>query len=243
MPCYGIRAWLNKSEVIILKNPIHPISLNSLAMHASVCASVCAAALLMAGQVQAQTVYRVVGPDGRVSFSDQPPAASAKASTTNLGGKPVGGDGAALPFELRQVVNKYPVTLYTTASNCAPCGSGRALLSSRGIPFAEKTVITSEDAAALQRISGANSLPFLTIGGQQIKGYSDSEWTHFLDAAGYPKVPLLPASYRNPMATPLVAVQKPAPAAKPEEAQPQQAPVEPSRPPEDTTSNPAGIKF
>lgn len=203
---------------------------------------VCAAALLMAGQVQAQTVYRVVGPDGKVTFSDKPPAASDQATATGAGGKPLGSGGAALPFELRQVASKYPVTLYTS-SNCAPCGSGRALLSSRGIPFTEKTVGSSEDAEALQRIAGESSLPFLTIGGQQIKGYSDAEWTQFLDAAGYPKSSVLPASYRGPAATPLVAVQKPAPAAKPEEAQTPRAPATPSRPAVGTPPNPAGIAF
>ncbi|MDO8248706.1 MAG: glutaredoxin domain-containing protein [Rhodoferax sp.] len=196
----------------------------------------------MAGQVQAQTVYRVVGPDGKVTFSDKPPAASEQATATGAGGKPLGSSGAALPFELRQVASKYPVTLYTS-SNCAPCGSGRALLSSRGIPFTEKTVATSEDAEALQRIAGESSLPFLTIGGQQIKGYSDAEWTQFLDAAGYPKSSVLPASYRGPAATPLVVVQKPTPAAKPEETQSQRAPTAPSRPAGDTPSNPAGITF
>lgn len=202
----------------------------------------CAAVLLMAGQAQAQTVYRVVGPDGKVTFSDKPPAASGNATATGVAGKSVGGGGAALPFELRQVASKYPVTLFTS-SNCAPCGSGRALLTSRGIPFTEKTVTTAEDSEALQRISGESSLPFLTIGSQQIKGFADLEWTQFLDAAGYPKSSQLPASYRNPAATPLVTLQKPVPAAKPEETQTQRVPAEPGLPPVDTPSNPAGIRF
>ena len=221
-----------------MRNTSHPTRLKNL----TACAAVCAAMLLTASHALAQTVYRVVGPDGRVTFSDKPPAAADKATATGAGGKPVGGGGASLPFELRQVASKYPVTLYTS-SNCAPCGSGRALLSSRGIPFAEKTVNTPEDAQALQRLSGESSLPFLTIGSQQIKGYSDLEWTQFLNAAGYPQSSTLPASYRNPAATPLVTVQKPAPAAKPEETQTQRAPAEPGSPPVDTTSNPAGIKF
>src|SRR5450830_1687637 len=188
-----------------MKNSIHQINPKT----RGATAAICAALLLAAGLAQAQTIYRVVGPDGKVTFSDKPPVAAANVSTTEAGGKAMGTSGPALPFELRQVGSKYPVTLYTS-SNCAPCGSGRALLSSRGVPFAEKTVTTAEDSEALQRISGESSLPFLTIGSQQIKGFADSEWTQFLDAAGYPKSSLLPASYRNPAATPLVAVQKPA---------------------------------
>jgi hypothetical protein len=84
-------------------------------------------------------------------------------------------------------------------------------------------------------------LPFLTIGGQQIKGFSEAEWTQFLNAAGYPGASLLPAGYRNPVAAPLVAVQKAAPAAKPEESVTPFS--EPSSPAPDNASNPAGIKF
>ena len=95
------------------------------------------AALLGASAVaQAQVVYRIVGPDGKVTFSDKPPSADqGKVAATG-----VGAAGAAsatnLPFELRQVVAKYPVVLYTS-SDCAPCGAGRSLLTSRGVPFNE----------------------------------------------------------------------------------------------------------
>jgi hypothetical protein len=114
----------------------------------------------------------------------------------------------------------------------------------RGVPFEERTVKSNEDVEALQRLSGQASLPLLTIGTQQLKGFSDAEWSQYLDAAGYPKSAQLPASYRNPPAQPLVAVQ-PAPGAQ----QPQRAAPAPSNPPPPaaatgpTPSNPAGIKF
>lgn len=197
--------------------------------------------LLLASAASAQTVYRIVGPDGRVSFSDKPPVTLDKASTSEVGGKAATGTGAALPFELRQIASKYPVTLYTSES-CGPCGSGRALLRGRGIPFAEKTVTSSDDIQALQRISGESSLPFLTIGSQQIRGYSDTEWTQFLDAAGYPKTSQLPSGYRHPAAEALVAVQKPKPAVKADAVDAEPA-LPPAPPPIDPRSNPAGIQF
>ena len=195
--------------------------------------------LLTAAMAQAQTVYRIVGPDGKVTFSDKPPvtAEQGKVATTGVGASAAAA-GAGLPFELRQVASKYPVTLYT-APECSPCGAGRAMLSSRGIPFAERTVITAEDIASLQRITGENSLPFLTIGGQRIKGYSDVEWTQYLDAAGYPRTSMLPSGYRQAPASPLVALaEKPAPS-KPE-PKPEPQPTAPSGP---GPSNPAGIQF
>lgn len=212
----------------------------SMAAKLTACATLGAATLLMADFAGAQPIYRIVGPDGKVTFSDKAPPTSSKATTLDASGKTLTPSGPALPFELRQVVVKYPVTLYTSAS-CAPCGTGRALLNGRGVPFTEKTVNTNQDVEALQRMSGESSLPFLTIGGQQIKGYSEAEWTQFLTAAGYPSASLLPAGYRNPVAEPLVAVQKAAPAVKSEETVKPNS--EPSRPAPVNSSNPAGIRF
>lgn len=143
----------------------------------------------------AQGVYRIVGPDGRVTFSDQPPAADAAPRTPTTAVPSTAGN-AQLPFALRQVATRYPVTLYT-GTDCAPCNSGRNLLSARGIPYTEKTITTNNDAEALKRLSGDASLPFLTIGSQQIKGYSDTEWTQFLNAAGYPAQSALPTGYHE----------------------------------------------
>ena len=187
----------------------------------------------------AQPVYRIVGPDGKVTFSDKPPAET-KAKVTAAASASGGGvANAALPFELRQVAQKYPVTLYT-GENCGPCQSARAMLVTRGVPFFEKTVTTAEDSQALQRLSGENSLPFATLGSQQLKGFSDAEWTQFLNAAGYPATSVMPSSYRQPAATPLVAV-----AAAPS-ATAASAPVRAAAPtlqPAPAAANPSGIRF
>lgn len=209
-------------------------------------AAVSAVLVLAAGTFsslsQAQPVYRIVGPDGKVTFSDKPPPAGSNAKVTAAGADGARGVAtASLPFELRKVAGQYPVTLYS-GENCGPCASARSLLTTRGVPFAEKTVSTNEDSQALQRISGDNSLPFLTIGSQQLKGFSDAEWTQFLDAAGYPKSSVLPASYRQAPATPLVTV-APTPAPATTAAARPGTPVAPSTPVTPPPSNPAGIRF
>jgi glutaredoxin len=191
----------------------------------------------------AQGVYRIVGPDGKVTFSDKRPASAdeGKLIGTGVGAK---GDasGTALPFELRPVVGKYPVVLYT-ATNCRPCDTGRALLNGRGVPFTERTITTQKDNDALQSLSGENSLPFLTIGSQKIKGMSDLEWSQYLDAAGYPKASILPAGYRNPAPTPLVSVEKTV--AGPKAAEKPVVTAVPTTPPPPAfnPANPAGIQF
>lgn len=204
------------------------------------------AAAWLAPAANAQQVYRIVGQDGKVTFSDQPPPATSNAKTTSSAGSVSSSPATiALPFELRQVVNKYPVTLYT-GDNCGPCGTARTLLISRGVPFNEKTIGSPEDIKALQRLSGDTSLPFATIGGQQLNGFSDVEWSQFLNAAGYPASSLLPANYRQAAATPLVAVAaspSAAPAATNTAAPARPAPPPPAAPPAASVNNPAGIKF
>lgn len=197
------------------------------------------AVLLAAGAALAQPVYRQVDKSGKVTFSDQPPAANAQPAAPRGGS--AASASASLPYELRQVAQRYPVTIYTS-DECGPCGAGRSLLVTRGIPFDERTVKSNEDVAALQRLSGQSSLPLLSIGTQQLKGFSDAEWSQYLDAAGYPKSAQLPPSYRNPPAQPLVAAQA-APTAQREAPAPSAAPPVPAAATGPTPSNPAGIKF
>ena len=203
--------------------------------------AVFAIAALWSTASQAQ-VYRIVGLDGKVTFSDKPPVTEG-ASRVGAASSTGSNAAAGLPYELRQVASKYPVTLYV-GDNCGPCGAGRSMLTSRGIPFAEKTISSNEDALALQRLSGDRSLPFMTIGSQQLKGFSDSEWTQFLDAAGYPSSSTLPANYRRPAATPLVAVAAaPAPAVAAAVPAARLAAPAPAPRPAPNNDNPAGIKF
>ena len=180
------------------------LELNRAARRATACGIVLCAAV--GATAQAQQVYRIVGPDGKVTFSDQPPPAAAKAAapvaTAASNGGGAAASGARLSLELRKVTSQFPVLLYT-GKDCVPCNSGRNMLTSRGIPFTEKTVDNAESAAALKQLSGQTSIPLLTIGAQQLKGYSETTWSQYLNAAGYPKESALPRGYRNPDASPL----------------------------------------
>jgi glutaredoxin len=196
------------------------------------------ALLLVAAGAMAQPIYRNVDKNGKVTFSDRAPTASTEPAAGPQAGI-VPPANAGLPYELRQVVQRYPVTLYSS-EECGPCGAARSMLTTRGIPFEERTVKSNEDIEALQKLSGQNTLPLLTIGSQQLKGYSDTEWSQYLDAAGYPKSNGLPAGYRNAPARPLVA-QQAAPA--PRAAAAPAAPPPPAAPSEPGAGNPAGIKF
>ena len=210
----------------------------------------CATGALLVTATQAQQVHRIVGPDGKVTFSDRAPEDKKAQSTVLSTASGGAASNPALPSELRQIASRFPVTLYT-GDSCSPCQQARQLLVQRGVPFTERSVNTNDDLDALRRLSGESALPFGTIGRQQLKGFSDAEWTQYLDAAGYPAQSRLPRGYTQPAATPLAPAKAPAASAPdaPQEAASaptgrlrRQAPPPPP-PGGPTPSNPAGIRF
>ncbi len=191
--------------------------------------------------VSAQAQYKVVGPDGKVTYTDRPPATSAS-KVTSLGNRSTaaGPTDAALPLELRQPAARYPVTLYTVTGSCEPCEAARQLLRQRGVPYAEKQVVGPEDSEALERLSGGRDAPTLAIGTQMMRGLAPEVWGSYLDAAGYPRESRLPPGYQYAAATPIVERREAtAAAAKPPAARASQPEVTAAPAP----ANPSGIKF
>lgn len=200
-----------------------------------------AALALAAWALPSHALFKVVSPDGGVTYTDRVPTASA-GRQVQMGRDSATADAsdalASLPLELRQTIARFPVALYTSA-DCAPCESGRRLLQSRGVPFTERQVLNNDDADALDRLTGGRSVPTLTIGSQALRGFNEGDWQSYLDAAGYPRESRLPRGYQAPPATPLVARQAEAP---PTTVRPAPRP-EPIAPPPTTAPSPTGIRF
>jgi len=159
--------------------------------------------MLAAGMAGAQ-VYKWKDEKGVTHFSDTPPPPTAKQSA-ELKTYATGAATPALPSELQTIVRDHPVTLYTTAE-CDACNQGRAQLRKRGIPYAEKTVLTAADMDALKRAGSNGRLPLLVVGRARQVGYDQATWDDALSAAGYPAQSMLPPNY---------AYGAPAPAAPP----------------------------
>ena len=174
--------------------------------------------LLLAAPASAQ--YKVIGPDGSVTYTDRAPVdANAKvqamrrdgslAATAPAAGTPASPAPVALPFELRAVVARFPVLLYTTNQDCAPCLQARTLLAQRGVPYSERSVSNDDDISALQRLTGGRSVPALTVGAQALRGFQEQDWQATLDLAGYPKESRLPRGWQPAPISPLVALRGP----------------------------------
>lgn len=196
------------------------------------------AAALAVTCVHAQ--YKVVGPDGKTTYTDRAPAAAdGKATALSARGTPVTTE-VALPQELRQATSRYPATLYVTTSACEPCDGARQLLRQRGVPFNEKQIVTAEDSETLERLTGARDAPTLTLGAQTLRGLAAEVWNSYLDAAGYPRESRLPANYQYPAAVPLTERREAARVAPPVR---QTARAEPAQAPAAPPPTPGGIRF
>lgn len=160
----------------------------------------CSFVTLILVTTPAWALYKVVGPDGQVTYTDRPPS-DQPAQALKANGAKSAAEG--LPYELQRVTNKYPVTLYTS-TKCSACDSGRQLLKARGVPFREKTIITTEDIRAFAKLEGTDQLPVIRIGQKQLIGLNQADWTSYIDAAGYPATSALPLNYKWPAASPLV---------------------------------------
>jgi glutaredoxin len=193
-----------------------------------------AASLLALAALPAHALYKVVGPDGRVTYTDRPPQAG-EGKAVPMGASALGTGEVALPIILREAMARFPVTLYTT-TECQPCDAARALLRQRGVPFQERTAAgSSADNEAWLRAIGSLEAPSLTIGNQVLRGYAPDNWNSYLDTAGYPRQSALPANYVPPTAMPLVeppAAREATPRTPPRSVEP--APAEPA---------PGGIRF
>ena len=199
--------------------------------------------LCLLSAVPAWAQYKVVTPDGKVTYTDRPVTApGAQVQPLRRGANaagPVSGQAVAaeLPANLRPVAARFPVTLYTS-TDCAPCESGRKLLQQRGVPYSERSVSSDDDIAALQRLTSGRSVPTLTVGAQALRGFLETDWQDTLDLAGYPRESRLPKGYPTSAAIPLVAraPQAPVTPVTPVDA----APVEAAQP---TPPASAGIRF
>ena len=97
-------------------------------------------------------------------------------------------DDQPLTYGARQAAEKYPVTLYTSASCTDACNQARDLLNGRGVPFSEQMLNNDEEVAALSKALGSDAMvPSIFVGKQSFKGIEAGAWNNLLDLAGYPK--------------------------------------------------------
>jgi glutaredoxin len=155
--------------------------------------------LLMLGSSYAGELYRSIDKDGKVHYSDTPLMGAEDVEQLKLGKEPIPDED--LPYESQRARQNFPVTLYAFPDCGSSCQQARDLLSKRGIPFTEKSLVKQEEIDAFRKDSGGSQVPAVTIGKTWVKGFLAEQWNKELDYAGYPKSVL---TYRPRPATPPV---------------------------------------
>lgn len=141
---------------------------------------------VLLGSAQAGEMYRWVDKSGKVHYGDTREPDAAEIEKKKLGAASATGD-EELSFDTRRAKQNFPVALYVTDTCADPCKQSRDLLSQRGIPFTEKNLATQKEIDAFKQLSGADSVPVLSVGRNWLKGFEAEKWHNELDAAGYPK--------------------------------------------------------
>jgi glutaredoxin len=156
--------------------------------------------LAMCNGTVAGELYRWVDAQGKVHYGDTPARDAAKVESKKFSAVT---QNENVSYETRRAQQNFPATLYVS-ENCGDyCAQARNLLSKRGIPFAEKKLVTEEEISTFKKQAGTDSVPVLQLGKSYITGFQAARWQNELDIAGYPKLP----AYRPSGKIPAVASQ------------------------------------
>lgn len=151
-------------------------------------AGILAMLLFLCPPLQAGTVYKSVGPDGRTVYSDQEPPKKARAQMLSFEDAPA----TPLPPQVQryrdelqkrssQTVkvddSKQPVLF--SAQWCGYCQKAKAYLASKGMAYKEYDIDTEEGMRAMVSIGGGKGVPVLLWKGQRQGGFSSEGYDAF----------------------------------------------------------------
>ena len=146
--------------------------------------------LLLPPLTWADTLYKSVGPDGTVTYSDKPPAGNQVEKTLEY----TPGPASPLPdhvLQYKEELTKQAKQRATgaqstddtpqlfTASWCGFCRRAKAYLASKGISYTEHDIETPDGMAALVHFGGGRMVPILAWRGKRVQGFSETNYDAF----------------------------------------------------------------
>jgi glutaredoxin len=136
---------------------------------------------------QAPALYKSVGKDGVVTYSDQPPADGKIDKVLTFEYLPRSDLPAATASRLEQlrkassaaahavVTPSSQVRIYTAAW-CGYCKLAKAYLNSHGIAFDDFDIDTVDGLKAYARAGGGRGIPLMLVGDQRVQGFSEKAY-------------------------------------------------------------------
>ena len=149
--------------------------------------------------VCAQTLYKSIGSDGRVNYSDKPPIEGKLAKTLKAEDLPNTALPAGYEAELQRMrlslnlngtktANATPkasasaIPVLFTAVWCGYCRLAKAYLASKGVQHDSIDIDTPSGKSAFAATGGSGGIPLLVANSKQIRGFSTLAYDKFFVA-------------------------------------------------------------
>lgn len=122
-------------------------------------------------------IYKVVGPDGKITYTDKEPQASGgKSEKLNIQTY----SGAPSVSNLANPVKRVTIL---SAQWCGVCTKAKNYMKGRNIAFEEWDIDKSDFARAKMNELGAKGVPVILVGNQKMVGFSESRLDSMLKKA------------------------------------------------------------
>ena len=145
--------------------------------------------------LHAETLYKVVGADGKITYTDLPPADRKSTTALRFADAPstplpesVLKYQAALQksmqgrlAEAKKIDASGAATLFS-ASWCGYCTQAKAYMRAKGIGYREIDIDTPDGGRAYFEAGGARGVPLLMADGRRIQGFSAGSYDNFFGA-------------------------------------------------------------
>ena len=145
--------------------------------------------------LHAETLYKVVGADGKITYTDQPPADRKSTTALRFADAPstplpesVLKYQAALQksmqgrlAEAKKIDAIGSVTLFS-ATWCGYCTQAKAYMQAKSIGYREVDIDTPDGGRAYFEAGGQRGVPLLLADGKRISGFSGGAYDNFFSA-------------------------------------------------------------
>ena len=143
---------------------------------------------LSATASHAETLYKVVGTDGKITYTDRPPVdgKSTALKFVDAPTSPLPESVLKYQAELRKSMqgrlseakktDSSGATTLFMATWCGYCTRAKAYLNAKGIRYQEVDIDTAEGARAFVDAGGSGGVPLLLIAGQRARGFSEASY-------------------------------------------------------------------
>ena len=152
-------------------------------------------AFIVSITVHAETLYKVIGADGRVTYTDLPPVDGKSTTAIKFADAPTSklpasvlkyqaelAKGMQNRFEQAKKLDTFgPATLFS-ASWCGYCTQAKAYLRIKGIAFRELDIDTPGGGRAYFEAGGQRGVPLIIADGKRLSGFSGAAYDHFFAA-------------------------------------------------------------